>query len=181
MRKTFDRALRNHAWIDYLNRLKIVCTIGRAPRKPAAKVPEETTIDMKFGYFDDQNREYVITQPDTPLPWINYLGCQAYFGIISNTAGRLLVLSRRPPSPPDPLSLQQRALRFRRALYLSARRRIGPVLVAFVAAHPPRIGELLLPPRHGLHRNRLGMRMASRRTPATSCPSTRISKSGSSR
>jgi cellobiose phosphorylase len=42
---------------------------------------------MKFGYFDDQNREYVITQPETPLPWINYLGCQAYFGIISNTAG----------------------------------------------------------------------------------------------
>jgi cellobiose phosphorylase len=42
---------------------------------------------MRYGYFDDQNREYVITQPDTPLPWINYLGCQAYFGIISNTAG----------------------------------------------------------------------------------------------
>ncbi|HLJ49911.1 MAG TPA: hypothetical protein VKU01_28050 [Bryobacteraceae bacterium] len=42
---------------------------------------------MKFGYFDDTNREYVITQPDTPLPWINYLGCQAYFGIISNTSG----------------------------------------------------------------------------------------------
>ena len=42
---------------------------------------------MKFGYFDDLKREYVITQPDTPLPWINYLGCQAYFGIISNTAG----------------------------------------------------------------------------------------------
>jgi cellobiose phosphorylase len=42
---------------------------------------------VKFGYFDDLNREYVITQPDTPLPWINYLGCEAYFGIISNTAG----------------------------------------------------------------------------------------------
>ena len=42
---------------------------------------------MKFGYFDDLNREYVITRPDTPLPWINYLGCQEYFGIISNTAG----------------------------------------------------------------------------------------------
>ncbi len=42
---------------------------------------------MKYGYFDDDCREYVITQPDTPLPWINYLGCQAYFGIISNTAG----------------------------------------------------------------------------------------------
>ena len=42
---------------------------------------------MTFGYFDDENKEYVITRPDTPLPWINYLGCQAYFGIISNTAG----------------------------------------------------------------------------------------------
>ena len=42
---------------------------------------------MKYGHFDDQHREYVITQPDTPLPWMNYLGCQAYFGIISNTAG----------------------------------------------------------------------------------------------
>ena len=42
---------------------------------------------MQYGYFDDRNREYVITRPDTPLPWINYLGCQEYFGIISNTAG----------------------------------------------------------------------------------------------
>ena len=42
---------------------------------------------MHFGYFDDEQREYVITRPDTPLPWINYLGCEEYFGIISNTAG----------------------------------------------------------------------------------------------
>src|SRR4030065_1647516 len=42
---------------------------------------------MKYGYFDDEQREYVITRPDTPLPWINYLGCENYFGIISNTAG----------------------------------------------------------------------------------------------
>jgi len=42
---------------------------------------------MKFGHFDDGKREYVITQPITPLPWINYLGCEAYFGLISNTAG----------------------------------------------------------------------------------------------
>ncbi len=41
----------------------------------------------QYGHFDDANREYVITRPDTPLPWINYLGCQSYFGIISNTAG----------------------------------------------------------------------------------------------
>ncbi|MEJ2605242.1 MAG: glycosyl transferase [Anaerolineales bacterium] len=42
---------------------------------------------MRYGYFDDVEREYVITQPDTPLPWINYLGSQAYFCLISNTAG----------------------------------------------------------------------------------------------
>jgi cellobiose phosphorylase len=42
---------------------------------------------MRFGKFDDKQREYVITRPDTPLPWINYLGCEAYFGLISNTAG----------------------------------------------------------------------------------------------
>ena len=46
-----------------------------------------TEPSMKFGYFDDARREYVITQPDTPLPWINYLGCEEYFGLISNTAG----------------------------------------------------------------------------------------------
>lgn len=42
---------------------------------------------MRYGYFDDESREYVVTQPDTPLPWINYLGCEEYFSIISNTAG----------------------------------------------------------------------------------------------
>lgn len=42
---------------------------------------------MRYGYFDDERHEYVITQPDTPLPWINYLGSEAYFGLISNTAG----------------------------------------------------------------------------------------------
>jgi cellobiose phosphorylase len=42
---------------------------------------------MEFGYFDDERREYVITRPDTPLPWINYIGLEGYFGLISNTAG----------------------------------------------------------------------------------------------
>jgi cellobiose phosphorylase len=42
---------------------------------------------MQYGHFDDASREYVIERPDTPSPWINYLGCEAYFGIISNTAG----------------------------------------------------------------------------------------------
>ncbi len=42
---------------------------------------------MKYGYFDDQNREYVITEPRTPWPWINYLGNKDFFSLISNTAG----------------------------------------------------------------------------------------------
>jgi cellobiose phosphorylase len=41
----------------------------------------------RFGRFDDEAREYVITRPDTPLPWINYLGSEEFFGIISNTGG----------------------------------------------------------------------------------------------
>ncbi len=40
-----------------------------------------------YGYFDTAAREYVITRPDTPTPWINYLGEGRYGGIISNTAG----------------------------------------------------------------------------------------------
>ena len=42
---------------------------------------------MKFGYFDDENREYVISTPKTPLPWINYLGNTDFFSLISNTCG----------------------------------------------------------------------------------------------
>ncbi len=40
-----------------------------------------------YGRFDDESREYVIVRPDTPLPWINYLGMEDFFGIVSNTAG----------------------------------------------------------------------------------------------
>jgi len=42
---------------------------------------------MQFGHFDDVTREYVIETPKTPYPWINYLGSEAFFGLISNTAG----------------------------------------------------------------------------------------------
>ena len=42
---------------------------------------------MKFGYFDDRNKEYVITTPVTPQPWINYLGNENFFSLISNTCG----------------------------------------------------------------------------------------------
>jgi cellobiose phosphorylase len=57
---------------------------------------------MVYGHFDDARREYVITRPDTPYPWINYLGSEDFFSLISNTAGgysfykdaRLLRLTR---------------------------------------------------------------------------------------
>ena len=66
---------------------------------------------MRYGFFDDQRREYVINRPDTPLPWLNYLGSEAYFGLISNTAGgysfyrdarlRRLTRYRYNNTPPD--------------------------------------------------------------------------------
>jgi cellobiose phosphorylase len=57
---------------------------------------------MQYGTFDDARREFVITRPDTPYPWINYLGGEAFFSLMSNTAGgysfykdaRLLRLTR---------------------------------------------------------------------------------------
>ena len=42
---------------------------------------------MQYGHFDDERREYVITTPRTPLPWINYLGSEDFFTLFSNTAG----------------------------------------------------------------------------------------------
>ncbi len=42
---------------------------------------------MRFGHFDDVNKEYVITTPKTPYPWINYLGSEEFFGLVSNQAG----------------------------------------------------------------------------------------------
>lgn len=65
---------------------------------------------MRYGYFDDRAREYVITTPETPLPWINYLGSQDFFSLVSNTGGgysfyrdaKLLRLTRyRYNTPPD--------------------------------------------------------------------------------
>ena len=42
---------------------------------------------MQFGYFDEEKKEYVITRPDTPAPWVNYLGSPEYGAVISNNAG----------------------------------------------------------------------------------------------
>src|ERR1035437_9470495 len=42
---------------------------------------------MNYGHFNNQKREFVITNPQTPFPWINYLGNTDFFSLISNTAG----------------------------------------------------------------------------------------------
>ena len=64
---------------------------GRSPEareiEEGCMCPEQEEKMGKYGYFDDQKREYVITDPRTPLPWINYLGSQDFFRLISNTAG----------------------------------------------------------------------------------------------
>ena len=44
-------------------------------------------MEKRYGHFDDAHREYVITDPKTPWPWINYLGNEDFFSLISNTAG----------------------------------------------------------------------------------------------
>ena len=51
--------------------------------------------NKRYGYFDNKAREFVITRPDTPMPWINYLGCQDYLGIISNTAAVIAFIVTR--------------------------------------------------------------------------------------
>ncbi len=44
----------------------------------------------KYGYFDDENREYVITNPRTPVKWINYIGTLAFGGFVDHTGGALI-------------------------------------------------------------------------------------------
>ncbi len=50
-------------------------------------MPAYKETKMKYGYFDDNAKEYVITSPKTPLPWINYLGTDGFFSLVSNTCG----------------------------------------------------------------------------------------------
>jgi cellobiose phosphorylase len=56
-------------------------------RRSWSKVMKKVKISNRYGYFDENTGEYVITRPDTPTPWMNYLGEGRYGGIISNTAG----------------------------------------------------------------------------------------------
>ena len=52
-------------------------------------------LPMQFGYFDALRREYVVTVPRTPLPWINYLGSEDFFALMSNTAGAIASIRTR--------------------------------------------------------------------------------------
>lgn len=52
---------------------------------------------MKYGHFDNPAKEYLITNPQTPYPWINYLGTNEFFSLISNTAGGYSLLSAEIP------------------------------------------------------------------------------------
>jgi len=83
---------------------------------------------MKFGRFDDANREYVIDTPQTPYPWINYLGNEKFFSLISNTAGgyafytdarlRRLTRYRYNDVPPDNVKKARITRRFRGCEYV---------------------------------------------------------------
>ena len=59
---------------------------------------------MRYGHFDDIRREYVITTPHTPYPWINYLGTEDFFGLNSHTGGGYTCLLYTSPSPRDNIS-----------------------------------------------------------------------------
>ena len=133
---------------------------------------------VRYGHFDDDRREYVITRPDTPLPWINYLGTEAFFGIISNTAGgysfyrdarlRRITRYRYNNVPADTGG---------RYLYLRDNAS-GDVLVPVVAAYPAETRRLRVPARPFLHPDLLGLSRAFARRPCTSCRSARRSRSG---
>jgi cellobiose phosphorylase len=58
-----------------------------AAQPTACRVRVRRGDSVLYGHFDDDRREYVVTRPDTPLPWMNYLGTEEHFGMISNTAG----------------------------------------------------------------------------------------------
>ena len=124
---------------------------------------------MRYGHFDDERREYVITRPDTPLPWINYLGSEDYFALLSNTAGGLLVLPRRAAAAADPLPLQQRPARRGRPLPVRPRRRHRRLLEPGLAADPARARRLRVPPRPRLHASSPARAAGSAPRRSTSC------------
>ena len=91
---------------------------------------------MNYGYFDEVNKEYVITKPNTPAPWANYLGSPAYGAIISNNAGGYSFVKS------------------------GANGRVEGFLVGFLAAGGKTAGYIQerVPPRNRLHEHSSGLR-----------------------
>ena len=88
---------------------------------------------MRYGYFDDNNREYVIQDPNTPMSWVNYLGTDEYCGIISNNAAGYGFHQVGQEQAAHPLSLQQRPDGPTRQVRLRPRRLGWRLLVRDVA------------------------------------------------
>ena len=69
----------------------ILGRVGKCPVRAreiiARRNPRGDPVTRTYGHFDDDAREYVITRPDTPLPWLNYLGQDEFFGLCTNTGG----------------------------------------------------------------------------------------------
>ncbi len=110
--------------------------------------------ETPYGYFDEAAGEYVITRPDTPTPWINYLGEGRYGGIVSNTGGGFS-FDRDPRN--------RRVSRYRynaipvdqpgRYVYLRDQED-GELLERHLAAGAARARELRMPPRGRVHADR---------------------------
>ena len=102
-----------------------------------------------YGYFDAAAREYVITRPDTPTPWFNFIGEGRYGGIVSNAAGGY-AFDRDPREPARvPLSLQRDPGRPARPLRLPPRHGDGQVLEPDLAADAARRTLRAYECRHG--------------------------------
>ena len=61
--------------------------VKRAKKKKTTTTTTKSVLANAYGYFDAGRREYVITRPDTPTPWFNFIGEGRYGGIVSNAAG----------------------------------------------------------------------------------------------
>ena len=112
---------------------------------------------MRYGYFDDERREYVITRPDTPLPVDQLPGHGGVLRHHLEHGRRLLLLPRRAAAPPDPLPLQQRARR-RRAGATSTCATTRPASSGRPRWQPTQhdARRLRVPPRPRLHDDQLG-------------------------
>ena len=97
---------------------------------------------MRFGYFDDQAKEYVIERPDTPRSWANYLGSTKYGTIITNNAGGYSFYLSAAEGRLTRLRFDDVPDRSAGPLHLYPRQKIGRLLVQCLAARWQAIGPI---------------------------------------